>query len=86
MEIITTVQAVDDSINLNLTKQNFNKAYRAFYVYYQSIKSNPLYMLDLFEISVDMNMMMLASDIRKHMEENYNAFWKQHLATLQNGK
>lgn len=85
-KIITTVQAMDDSINLNLTKPNFDKAYRILYSHFEAIKSNPVACCELFDIAIDMNMMALASDVRHHMGTHYRVYWKQHLATLTNGK
>jgi len=90
MEIITTVQANNGSINLSLPGSAFYLILHSLSDTFSKYSEKPRELIKLYEavvcLGVDESAVQLAGMIQKHLETYYNAFWQMYLASKPNGK
>ena len=90
MEIITTVQANNGSINLSIPANSYYNILLYLSDKFSVDCDKPKSLIKLYEVVVCIGVhpeaVKLAGMIQKHLERNYNAFWQMYLASKPNGK
>jgi hypothetical protein len=89
IQVITTVQANNGSINLSLPSSAFYLILHSLSDTFGKYSDKPKELIKLYEavvcLGVDELAVQLAGMIQKHLESNYNAFWEMYLASKPDG-